>query len=79
MKYLPVVSASYRQFEELIQKEMDLVGEKRQELYRSLYDSVKYNKDNVDVIRMKQLMEKGEDTEILKIIPIVIKNKKVRK
>jgi hypothetical protein len=76
MKYLSVVSTSYRKFDELIQKEMERVVEKRQDMYQSLYDSVKHKKDNKDVIRMKQLMEEGEDTEILKMVPLLLKIKK---
>jgi hypothetical protein len=76
MKYTYVVSTSYRKFDDLIQKEMELVGKKRQIMYQSLYESVKHNDTHIDVIRMKQLMEQGEDTEILKMVPLLLKIKK---
>jgi len=76
MKYTYVVSTSYQKFDDLIQKEMDLVGKKRQIMYQSLYESVKHNDTHIDVIRMKQLMEEGEDTEILKMVPLLLKIKK---
>ena len=76
MKYTYVVSTSYRKFDDLIQKEMDLVGKKRQIMYQSLYESVKHKDTHIDVIRMKQLMEEGEDTEILKMVPLLLKIKK---
>jgi hypothetical protein len=76
MKYTTVFSTSYRQFDELIQKEMDIVGKKRRVMYQSLYESVKHNEENVDVIRMKQLIEEGDDTEILKLVPILLRVKK---
>jgi hypothetical protein len=76
MKYTTVFSTSYRQFDELIQKEMDLVGKKRRIMYESLYESVKHKDEHVDVIRMKQLMEEGKDTEILKMVPLLLKIKK---
>ena len=79
MKYTTVFSTSYRQFDELIQKEMDIVGKKRQVMYKSLYESVKHDCENVDVIRMKQLMEEGDDTEILKMVPILLRIKKTYK
>jgi hypothetical protein len=76
MKYTYVVSTSYQKFDDLIQKEMDLVGKKRQIMYQSLYESVKHKDAHIDVIRMKQLMEQGEDTEILKMVPLLLKIKK---
>ena len=76
MKYQYVVSTSYRQFDELIHKEMAHVAEKRRLMYKSVYDSVKHDKENVNVIRMKQLMEEGEDTEILKMVHILLRIKK---
>jgi len=76
MKYTYVVSTSYQKFDDLIQKEMDLVGKKRQIMYQSLYESVKHKDTHIDVIRMKQLMEEGEDTEILKMVPLLLKIKK---
>lgn len=76
MKYTYVVSTSYQKFDDLIQKEMDLVGKKRQIMYQSLYESVKHKDTHNDVIRMKQLMEQGEDTEILKMVPLLLKIKK---
>lgn len=76
MKYQIVVSASRLQFEDLIQKEMSCVIKKRKEMYQSLYESVKHHKDNQNVIRMKQLMEEGKDTEILELIPLLVPIKK---
>jgi len=76
MKYTYIVSTSYRQFDELIQKERDIVGKKRQEMYQSLYESVKHRNTHIDVIRMKRLMEEGDDTEILKMVPLLLKIKK---
>ena len=76
MNYTTVFSTSYRQLDELIQKEMDIVGKKRKVMYRSLYESVKYKDKNRHVIRMKQLMEEGDDTEILKLVPIILRIKK---
>lgn len=76
MKYTTVFSTSYRQFDELIQKEMDIVGKKRRVMYQSLYESIKHNRENIDVIRMKHLMEEGDDTEILKMVPILLRVKK---
>jgi hypothetical protein len=76
MKYTTVLSTSYRQFDELIQKEMDIVGKKRRIMYQSLYESIKHQDENVDVIRMKQLMEEGDDTEILKMVPLLLRIKK---
>ena len=76
MSYTTVFSTSYRQFDDLIQKEMDLVGKKRRIMYQSLYESVKHKHENTDVIRMKRLMEEGDDTEILKMVPLLLKIKK---
>ena len=76
MKYTTVFSTSYHHFNELIQKEMDIVGKKRQVMYQSLYESVKHKDENQHVIRMKQLMEEGDDTEILKLVPILLRIKK---
>ena len=76
MNYTTVFSTSYRQFDDLIQKEMDIVGKKRQVMYKSLYESVKHKDKNQHVIRMKQLMEEGDDTEILKLVPILLRIKK---
>jgi hypothetical protein len=76
MSYTTVFSTSYRQFDDLIQKEVDLVGKKRRIMYQSLYESVKHKHENTDVIRMKKLMEEGDDTEILKLVPIIIRIKK---
>ena len=76
MSYTTVFSTSYRQFDELIQKEMDIVGKKRKVMYRSLYESVKHKDKNRHVIRMKELMEEGDDTEILKLVPILLRIKK---
>jgi len=76
MKYTTVFSTSYRQFDELIQKEMDLVGKKRRIMYESLYESIKHQDENTDVLRMKRLMEEGDDTEILKMVPLLLKIKK---
>jgi len=45
-------------------------------MYQSLYESVKHKDTHIDVIRMKQLMEEGEDTEILKMVPLLLKIKK---
>jgi len=55
MKYQSVVSPSSRQFDEMIQKEMERVIEKRQDLYQILYHSIKHKMENTNVIRMKQL------------------------
>jgi hypothetical protein len=76
MSYTTVFSTSYRQFDDLIQKEMDIVGKKRRIMYQSLYESVKHKDENRHVIRMKQLMQEGDDTEILKMVPIIIRIKK---
>ena len=76
MSYTTVFSTSYRQFDDLIQKEMDLVGKKRRIMYQSLYESVKHKHENTDVLRMKRLMEEGDDTEILKMVPLLLKIKK---
>lgn len=76
MSYTTVFSTSYRQFDELIQKEMDIVGKKRRIMYESLYESVKHKDENRHVIRMKQLMQEGDDTEILKMVPLILKIKK---
>jgi len=76
MSYTTVFSTSYRQFDELIQKEMDIVGKKRRIMYQSLYESVKHKDKNTDVLRMKRLMEEGDDTEILKMVPLLLKIKK---
>jgi hypothetical protein len=76
MKYTTVFSTSYCQFDELIQKEMDIVGKKRRVMYQSLYESIKHKDENRHVIRMKRLMEEGDDTEILKMVPLLLKIKK---
>jgi hypothetical protein len=76
MSYTTVFSTSYRQFDDLIQKEMDIVGKKRRIMYQSLYESVKHKDENTDVLRMKRLMEEGDDTEILKMVPLLLKIKK---
>ena len=76
MSYTTVFSTSYCQFDELIQKEMDIVGKKRRVMYQSLYESVKHKDENRHVIRMKQLMQEGDDTEILKMVPIILRIKK---
>ena len=76
MNYTTVFSTSYRQFDDLIQKEMDIVGKKRQVMYQTLYESIKHKDKNRHVIRMKQLMEEGDDTEILKLVPILLRIKK---
>jgi hypothetical protein len=76
MSYTTVFSTSYRQFDDLIQKEMDIVGKKRRIMYQSLYESVKHKDENRHVIRMKQLMQEGDDTEILKMVPIILRIKK---
>jgi hypothetical protein len=55
---------------------MDLVGKKRRIMYQSLYESVKHKDENTDVLRMKRLMEEGDDTEILKMVPLLLKIKK---
>ena len=76
MNYTTVLSTSYYHFDELIQKEMDIVGKKRQVMYKTLYESIKHKDKNRHVIRMKQLMEEGDDTEILKLVPILLRIKK---
>jgi hypothetical protein len=45
-------------------------------MYQSLYESVKHKDENTDVLRMKRLMEEGDDTEILKMVPLLLKIKK---
>jgi len=55
---------------------MDLVGKKRRIMYESLYESIKHQDENTDVLRMKRLMEEGDDTEILKMVPLLLKIKK---
>jgi hypothetical protein len=76
MKYKYIISQSSCHFDKLIDYEMIRLREMRQELYRSTYDSVKHDATNKYVIQMKKLMEKGDDTEILKLIPILKNIKK---
>lgn len=71
-----VVSTSTKRFNALLQKEYDILSEKRLAMYRSIYESMKelYPTD-IRLPRFAELLSGGESIELLQLIHQFIESK----
>ena len=64
-----IVSQSVKRFNALLQKEYDILSEKRLAMYRSIYEKLKelYPTDT-RLLRFAELLSGGESIELLQLI-----------